>query len=187
MAKELTPIDKFGKCVELIKNQIVTNTKLVTRMIRNLKHAKSENDRKALLNQISERRRYIECYRLALDDLTYAFVKYRPEYGKKIVSRFGYQTTEGYLADKQNGVMPSLREIMELITTGSYYITSAYKYSYDEEGRRVLTRNFSTFEKAGLYRPGEQRELLFSSGDPTKDVHDTKQVAGIVSSGSRHR
>ena len=187
MAKEITPIEKFGKCVELVKNQIITNTKLVTRMVRDLKHAKSENDRKTLLDQISERRRYIDCYRLALDDLTYAFVKSRPMYGKKIVSRFGYKTTEGYLADKQNGVMPSLRDIMELITTGSYYITSAYKYSYDENGKRVLTRNFSILERTSLYRPEERGTPLFSSGDPTKDVHDTKEVADIVSSASRHR
>lgn len=187
MSKDLTVVDKLKRNVDNLKKQIVNSTKYEMKLIRDCKHAKSENDRKALLDKIRNVRHTLESYRQALDDLTYAFVKSRPMYGMKIVSRFGYKTTEGYLEDKQKGDMPSLSRMIDLIANHSMYIPSVYKYTYNEQGQRVIERHFGIIDKTGLYKPYIDAEPVFATGDPLKDVHDTRATAGIVSSGSRHR
>ena len=182
-----TALEKFKRNVEIIKKQIILNTKEVTKALRDVKNAKSENDKKALLEHISQKRKDLESYKLALDDLTYAFIKARPFYGKKIVSRFGYKTVEGYLADKQNGEQPSLHEMMEVITTGLFYIPNIYEYAWDQDGVKRLHRNFELVSNKNLYRNDSFSEPVFSSGDPIKDTHDAKMVADLVSSASRHK
>lgn len=183
-----TSLDKFKNNVGLIKKQIVKATKDVSKAIRDVKHAKSENDKQALLVLISKRRKDLESYKLTLDDLTYAFVKSRPFYGQKIVSKFGYKTVDGYLADKQNGDQPSLKRMMEVITTGLLYIPTIYSYSWTEDGRKVLNRDFSKADMSTkVQRDPDYSKPAFSSGDPIKDTHDVRMVASVVSSASRHR
>jgi hypothetical protein len=182
-----TALDRFKRNVETIKKQIVSCTKEISKAIRDTRKAKSENDKKSLLELVSRKRKDLESYKLALDDLTYAFIEARPYFGKKIVSKFGYKTVEGYLADKQNGEQPSLREMMEVITVGLGYLPTIYSYSWDEDGVKRLHRNFDVINQVKQYQRPNFTEPVFSSSDPIKDVHDAKMVAGVVASASRHR
>ena len=182
-----TAIDKFRNNVEIIKKRISSCTKEVSKAARDAGKAKTENDKKALLELASKKRKELESYILTLDDLTYAIVQEKPFYGQKIVSRFGYKTVEGYLQDKQKGEQPSLKEMMELISSGIHYIPGVYRYYWDENGVKRLNRNFEVVNAVNAYQRQNFTEPLFASGNPVIDTHDTKTVAGIVSSAARHR
>ena len=184
MNNKQTNIDIFKMRVELLKKQIVLCTKSITKGIKDAKHAKTENDKRAILEQLTATRRSLDNYRQVLDDLTYAFVKSRPVESKKIVSKFGYKTPEGFLRDREKDIQPSLNEMMELITTGYNFINTVYQTKYGEDGKKHIIRNMGIV--TGVNK--KTGNAAFRVGtNPFISYDDERQVQSAVVSASRHR
>ena len=185
MNNKQTNIDIFKMRVELLKKQIVLCTKSITKGIKDAKHAKSENDKKAILDQLTTTRRSLDNYRQVLDDLTYAFVKSRPVESKKIVSKFGYKTPEGFLRDREKDIQPSLNEMMELITTGYNFINTVYQTKYGEDGKKHIIRNMGIV--TGVNKKVSKGPSFRVGSNPAISYDDERQVQSAVVSASRHR
>ncbi len=149
--KDKRTVEKFRRNVELLKKTIVNNVKTINKLIKDADHAKSDNDRAAVMEKIKQARHVIACYRTALDDLTYAFMAHNRGAGMKIAKRFGYKTVEGYLADKKNApAMPRLGTVIDLIANHYGEITRFYKFNSSGPKMEVI-RNFPIIDKTYDY------------------------------------
>ncbi len=185
MAKSEQTLDVFRTRVEFLKKEIIRSIKLETKLLRDCKKAKTDNDKTALMDKIKNIRHHIYSYRTALNDLTYAFLqKHRDNDGLRIVSRFGYKTVEGYLEDKRTGIMPRLDEIMDLILNYFQYIDSYYEFEYGSQNK--VKRNTTIIERlkrgASIYTNAQRQRLdVFSTYD------EVRKMRGAVESSAKHR
>ena len=108
--------------VNSLKKLIITGLKTEIKLIKDTKKAASENDLKALREEIKKQHAAIVAYRLALSDLTYAYIQAFPHSSARLLRKLHYQTAEGYLADMAIGEMPDLQEMLELIINKFAYI-----------------------------------------------------------------
>ena len=181
-------VDKFKRSVVMVKAQIVENIKREQKYLKEIKHAKSDNDKNALMANIRQTRNVIEAYRTALNDLTYAFMQYNRIAGLKLAKRFGYQTVEGYLADKKDSdVMPNLGQMIELIANHYPAIPRFYKFDYSGPTKRII-RNFSTLDRKDDYLIHSRTSGVRKIPDiPNYVSQDPRKIERAVQSGSRHR
>ena len=177
-------VDRLKSSVSLLKKEIVRNMRREFKVLKMIKNSQSDSDKEALSEEAKRLHQALKASAQALDDLTYAFVKERPMFSKKIISMFKYKTPEGFLADKEMGNMPELRSIIDIISNYSMYIPEIYQFGYDQTGQRTVVRDYSVIDK--LER-GKGAELEFATGDIKFDVRNAKSTAAIVANGARHK
>ena len=187
MAKSEQTLDVFRKRIELMKKEIVRSIKLETKLLKDCKKAKSDNDKAALMDKIKRIRHHIYSYRTALNDLTYAFLqKNRGRDGLRIVSRFGYKTVEGYLEDKKTGSMPILEQIMDLILNYYSYIDSYYEFEYGSPNK--IKRNYMILDRlkrgASVYTGTQYQVQKIGTLTP---YDDARKMRSSIESGLKHR
>ena len=180
-------VDKFRRSIELLKKQIVDEIKREQQYLKNYNKGKSDNDKKSMMNVIKQTRHIIESYRTALNDLTYAFLKHNRMAGLKIAKKFGYQTVEGYLADKENGIMPNLGTMIDLIANHYPFIPQFYKFDYSGPTKQIV-RNYAILDKRNDYlihsRTSGVRHI---PSIPNYIVDEANSIKKGVESAARHR
>ena len=186
MSKTQQTLDVFRQRVEFVKRQIINSIKTEKKLMKESKNAKTDNDKKAILEKMQKARHQLYSYRTALNDLTYAYLMgHRGKDGQKIVSRFGYKTVEGYLEDKKTGIMPSLETIMDLIMNYYSYIGSFYKFEYGSQTNVKRNTLFLDNLKKSIGQYGSRNETQRLGSTPTYD--DIKKMRDAVESGVRHK
>lgn len=178
----------FKERVELIKRNIIDNLKLEMKLMKDSKKPKNENDKAAILDKMRKARASIECYRRALDDLTYAYIDAYRDKAERIYTRFGYKTAEGYLKDKEIGQMPKLATMIELITNHFIEIPQFYSFGYDyDKGGKVVNRNYKLIGHNEYYQSNVRNSGPKLLSNPSLSVKDTMIVEDAAKSGSRHK
>lgn len=187
--KDKQTVEKFRKNVKLLKKTIVKSVKHINQLIKDADHAKSENDRKAVMEKIRKMHHIVACYRTVLDDLAYAFMDYnKGNASMRIARRFGYKTVEGYLADKKNdNVMPRLSTVIELIANHYGDITRFYKFDYTGPKVQVI-RNHQLIDGTNDY-------LLYSRNSNVRRIPATphyvsdysRTISSSSESAAKHR
>jgi len=171
--KNRITIERFAKWVEIIKKSIIFYIKQTKKLMKQVKGAKSENDRTALLNKIRESRLNAERYRFVLDDLTCAFVRENINSSEKVWKHFKYKTAEGFLMDRDAPGKPTLSQMIEIIVEHMASIAMIYQVEYDEFGTIRLKRNMSMVKAVPTIMNFQFK--------------DRQTVMNAVSSGTRHK
>jgi hypothetical protein len=123
-------LDRFAKNVGYLKSSIVRDYKEIEKLRKQMELAASPADRDGIKHQIDRHRINLEKSRLALDDLTCAFVRRNPYNSSKILKHYGYQTSEGFLEDRDSYDKPSLTQSIDIITNNKislFYPDRNYK------------------------------------------------------------
>ncbi len=174
MNRDRTTIERFAKSVELMKKSIVYYIKQTQKLMKQVKNANGDNDKKALLDKITEARENAERYRLVLEDLACAFVRENTAASEKVWKRFKYKTAEGFLADRDAPDKPSLAQMIDIITNHVVDIATIYHFEYNEIGQRTVKRDLSLIN-------ADEFRMHFDTFKDQRDVRDA------VSSGTRHK
>lgn len=181
-------LNDFKNKIDIIKGYVIENLKEETKLMRDSKHPKSDNDRKALLDKMKVIRTRIECYRRVLDDLTYAYIDAYRDRAERIYRRFGYKTAEGYLKDKEIGQMPKLATMIELITNHFIDIPRFYSFGYDyDTATKVVNRDYRLIGHSEYYdsrsRSGSPKHI----NNPEFMSSNFRMAQDIVKDGSKHK
>ena len=175
MNRDKTNIERFAKSVDLMKKSIVYYVKQTQKLMKQVKSANGDNDRKALLDKIKEARENAERYRIVLEDLACAFVRENKAGSEKVWKRFKYKTAEGFLMDRDAPDKPSLAQMIDIITNHVVSIGTIYRFEYDEIGRRQVKRDLS------MVKVDDFSTMHYDT------YRDRKDVMNAVSSGTRHK